>query len=311
MEVFARLKSAFSEGGIPAVHESHLAAAKESVAYRSASRLVDLVFPFSGLLHWTDRLNSLIGTEGLHGAAARLGDDLHLRWEMEIPPGCEGVLHKAPVILYGNHPSQITPLVVAAALGRADLRFFCLELYLKFLPAARPFALPIQRSLPRRWRDRLGSGWKHFLALSLLFRVDEEKGYADARAHNREMLCAAVEHLREGGCVLIFPMGEATGWRDWLPGIGVLARDLAATAGQHPAYFAPFFVENESNARLYSLFSTRPQGRVRRGRLNRDPVRIQFGRPVPLEEIVRDPTLSPSALADLLEKQYRDLFPGA
>jgi hypothetical protein len=307
--VLARLKPAYSQGGIPAVHRSHLAAAEKSAVYRALWKLLDLVFPLSGFLSWTDRLNGLIGTHGLHGAAARVCDDLHLQWETKIPPGGEDVLRTAPLILYGNHPSQITPLFLAAALGRADLRFFCIELYLKFLPAAEPYALPLQRSLPRKWRDRLGSGWAHSVALSLLFRVDEPKKYEAAREHNGRMLRAAAEHVRQGGCVLIFPMGEATGWRDWFQGIGVLAKDLAQTASHQRVVLAPFFVENESNARLYSLFSTSPLGVRRRRRLNRAPVRIQFGRPVPLEEIIRDPTLSPSAVTDLLERQYREVFP--
>jgi hypothetical protein len=187
----------------------------------------------------------------------------------------------------------------------------CIELYPQFLPAVTPYALPLQRSLLRRWRDRFGSGFQHTLALSLLFLVEEQKRYAEAREHNQRALRAAVEHVRGGGSVLIFPMGEATGWRDWFPGIGILARDLATTAAEHPAYFAPFLVENESNARLYSLLSTSPFGRWRRRRLSRDPVRIQFGCPVPVEDIVQDPTLSPPTLARQLQKQYRGSFPGA
>ena len=130
----------------------------------------------------------------------------------------------------------------------------------------------------------------------------------DARDHNQRTLRAAVEHVRGGGSVLIFPMGEATGWRDWFPGIGILARDLAQTATQHPAHFVPFFVENESNARLYSLLSTSPLGRWRRRRLNRDPVRIGFGCAVPVTEIVPDPAASPTAIARQLQSRYRKTF---
>lgn len=307
--ILAKLKSAFSNGGIPALRDAYIAAARESVVCRSAWRLVDLVFPVVRFLDWIVRLDGFVATHGLHGAAVRLSEDVPLRWEIEVPPGCGDTLRHAPVVVYGNHPSQITPLIAAAALGRSDLRFLCIELYPQFLPAVTPYALPLQRSLLRRWRDRFGSGFQHTLALSLLFLVEERKSYAGAREHNQRALRSAVEHVRGGGSVLIFPMGEATSWRDWFAGIGVLARGLAETAEQHPAYFVPFFVRNESNARLYSLLSTSRVGKWRCRRLNREPVRIQFGRPVRVEEIGQDATLSPAALAKLLQKRYRQVFP--
>ena len=306
---FARLKSAYSKGGIPALRDAYLSAAKESLVCRTAWRLVDLVCPVSGFLDWTVRLNDLVATYGYHGGAARLFDALPLRWESEVSPDCEEVLHNAPLILYGNHPSQITSLVVAAALDRSDLRFLGIGFFTKILPSAEPFVLQFQDSHRRTCRDLLGSGLAHTLALSLLFRLDEQELRSDAREHNQRMLRSAVGHVRGGGSVLIFPMGEATGWRNWFPGIGVLVRDLAETAEEHQAYLLPFHVENESNARLYSLLSTSPLGRARRKRLNRDPVRIRFGRPTRVEEIVQDSTLPPSALASLLQQQYERLFP--
>jgi hypothetical protein len=307
----ARLKSAYSDGGIPALREAYLAAAQESVICRAAWKLVDLVCPVSGLLDWAVRLNHLIAAYGYGGGATRVFDELPLRWESEFPPDCEEILHHAPLVVYGNHPSQITPFVVAAALGRPDLHFLTVGFFTKFLPAAKPFALALRHPRPRTWRDLRGSGLTHALALYLLFRFDEQEGRADAREHNRDMLRAAVEHIRGGGSILIHPMGGATGRRDWFPGIGVLASELAETAEEHQPYLAPFHAENESNARLYSLLSTSPLSRARRKRLNRDPVRIRFGRPIRVEEIVTDPTLPPPTLAKLLQEHYEKHFPSA
>jgi len=309
--VFARLKSAYSKGGIPAVRDAYVSAAKESLVCRTAWRLVDLVCPVTGFLDWTVRLNDLVAAYGYHGAAARLFDALPLRWESEFPPDCEEIRHNASLILYGNHPSQITSLIVAAALDRSDLRFLGISFFTKILPSAEPFVLQLQDSHRRVYRDLLGSGLAHRLALSFLFHLDEQVLRSDAREHNRGMLRSAAGHVRGGGSVLIFPMGEATGWRDWFPGIGVLVRELAETAEGHQAYLLPFHVENESNARLYSLLSTSPLGRARRKRLNRDPVRIRFGRPTRVQEIVEDPTLPPPALASLLQQQYERVFPAA
>lgn len=306
---FARLRAAFTTGGIPALREVYLATVRDSAVFRCAGRLAELVFPVVRFLDWIVRLDGFIATYGLHGAIARLAEESPLRWEASLPAGGEEILRHAPVVVYGNHPSQITPLFVAAALGRQDLRFLCIELYPQFLPAVTPYAFPLQRSLLRQWRDRFGSGFQHTLALSLLFLVEEQKRYADAREHNRQALRAAANHVRGGGSVLIFPMGEATGWRDWFQGIGILAKDLAQTAAQRPVYFAPFFIENESNARLYSLLSTTPFGRWRRRRLNRDPVRIRFGRPVSVAEIVPAPTALPPAIARQLQSRYRMTFP--
>jgi len=53
VRAFARLKSAYSKGGVPALRDAYLSAAKESLACRTAWRLVDLVCPVSGFLDWT------------------------------------------------------------------------------------------------------------------------------------------------------------------------------------------------------------------------------------------------------------------
>lgn len=311
--LFASLKSAYSEGGIPALREAYIAAAKQNVAIRALWKSVDVMCPVSRFLDWTVRLNDLIADRGYHSAATRVLDELPLRWESQFSPGSEEVVRSVPLVLYGNHPSQITSLILSAALGRADLRFFSISFFTKFLPSAEPFVFPLRDSTLRTWRDLLGGGLTHSLALYLLYKVDEEETAPDAREHNRGMLRSAAEHVRGGGSVFIHPMGGTPGWRDWFPGIGVLAQELAQTAEKHPAYFVPFHVENESNERLYALIaaSATPLARVRLRKLDRDPVRIRFGRPARVQEITADSTLSASVLASLMQQDYLRLFPGA
>lgn len=153
---FASLKSAYSEGGIPALREAYIAAAEQNVAIRVLWKFVDVMCPVSRFLDWTVRLNDLIADRGYHGAAARVLDELPLRWESQFSPGSEDVVRSIPLVLYGNHPSQITSLILAAALGRADLRFFSISFFTKFLPAAEPFVFPLRDSKLRTWRDLLG-----------------------------------------------------------------------------------------------------------------------------------------------------------
>ena len=304
MKVFARLKSAYLNGGAPAFREVYLAAIEESPVHRAMAKLVDRVCPVSQILDWSVHLDQLIAQHGPHKAAAIVFKELSVPLEVQIPAGEEHILRTAPLLLYGNHPSVVTPLTIAAALDRTDLRMLVAGFFTRLLPASLPFVFPLWVTHRRTWHDVLGAGLPHALALSLLFYVDELPPPPVARAHNRAMLSHAVNHIRAGGSSLIFPGGSTPRDRRWFPGIGILARELAETKAKSQVYLAPFHVENDSNARCYSLISAGSLAGVRRTHRNLKPVLVRFERPVLVQDVVPDPTVSTAAVVGLLRQRY-------
>lgn len=101
--------------------------------------------------------------------------------------GVEGIPREGPVLLASNHPGLFDSMMIAALLPRRDLKIIAggVHYFAKF-PHARKF----------------------------LLYLDKE---TDTRV---SALRAAIRHLRDGGCVLIFPTGETDPDPDFVPGHG-------------------------------------------------------------------------------------------
>jgi len=308
MGVVARLRSAYSDGGVPACCAVYQASIEKYPAYRVLARLLNGVCPMSEILAWTVRLDERIARDGPHPAAATVFRDLAVPLETAIPAGAETVLRTAPVLLYGNHPSIVTPLTITAAIDRGDLRMLVAEFFTKLLPASAPHVFPLWVPHRRTFHDVAQSGIAHTVALAFLFHMDSLPPPSVRREHNLTMLRQAADHIRSGGSGLIFPGGSAPKGRRWFPGIGVLARSLAATGDGRLTHLAPFRVENDNNARCYSLLASGRRAEAERALRIQEPVTVRFARPIPLEDLITDPTLPPAAIAELLKRHYDGLF---
>jgi hypothetical protein len=309
MTVFARLKSAYSSGGAPAFREVYLAAMEESSVNRAMAKLVDRICPVSHILDWSVRLDQLIAQHGLPKASAALFEELSVPLEVRIPAGEEHILRTAPLLLYGRHPSVLTPFTMAAALGRSDLRILVAGFLSNWFPASLPFVFPVFVAHRRMWHDVVGSRPSHALALAVLCGLDESPPPPVARARNRVMLSHVVNHVRAGGSSLIFPGGSAPRDRRWFPGIGVLAKELAETEAESPVYLAPFHVENDSNARSYGAISAGRVGSARGASRNQKPVLVRFERPVPVQNVITNSAASTAAVVTLLRQRYQSWSP--
>ena len=306
--LLAQLRAAYQRGGIPAFQEVHLAALRQNWTYRTMWRLVDFASPISSLLTLTGDLDRRVGEVGLCAAANAMIKTLAFSCEKRSPVEQAEILSTAPLLIYGNHPSMLTPILIAAALNRSDLRIVALGYVGKLVPNLEPYLFPLQASQRRTLRGRSRSGMAHALSLSLIYHLDGQLNSEVARDQNQAALSKATRHVLGGGAAMIFPGGGGKETRGWFSGIGVIAANLARAAGCDTVYLVPVRISNSSNSRVYSMLSKNPLSRIRRRLLYRQPMQLTFEKPFPLVSLIKGQNRSPQYLASLLQNHYETLF---
>jgi hypothetical protein len=125
---------------------------------------------------------------------------------------------------------------------------------------------------------------------------------------NRRRLSQGVDHLRQGGCVVIFPSGGGRGNHPWYPGIGVVANALAQDPDAPEVFLLPMREEESSNRHVYASFKRLRDPRKSAIMQGLSAIRLQFGEPVRLTDLVHaDET--PAQTAARLHAHYDTLFP--
>lgn len=306
--LLAQLRAAYQRGGMPAFQEVHLAVLRQHWTYRTMWRLVDFTSPISSLLTLASDLDRRIGEVGLSAAANAMIETLTFSWEKRLPKSEAEILSTAPLLIYGNHPSMLTPFLIAAALNRSDLRIIALSYVGKLVPNLEAYLFPLQASQRCTLRGRSRSGMAHALSLSLIYHLDGQLNSKVARDQNQATLSKATRHVLGGGAAMIFPGGGGKETRGWFSGIGAIAANLAAAAGSDTIYLAAVKVSNSSNSRVYSMLSENPLSRIRRRLLYRQPIQLTFEKPIPLVSLIKGRNRSPQYLASLLQNHYETLF---
>jgi len=306
--LLAQLRVAYQRGGMPAFQEVHLAALRQHWTYRTMWRLVDFASPASSLLTLASDFDRRIGEVGLSAAADAMIKILPFSWEMRLPGKEAEILSTAPLLIYGNHPSMLTPFLIAAAVNRPDLRIIALSYVGKLIPNLEAYLFPLQASQRRTLRGRSRSGMTHALSLSLIYHLDGQLNSEVARDQNHATLSKAARHVLGGGAAVIFPGGGGKETRGWFPGIGVIAANLAQAAGSDTIYLVPVKVSNSSNSRVYSTLSENPLSRIRRRLLYRHPIQLTVEKPIPLVSLIKGRNHSPQFLASLLQNHYETQF---
>ncbi len=301
--VLDELQAAYQEAGIYGLRRTYREAERTSLARRTLFRVVDLAFPLTRFLDAAVLLDGRIGELGAPEGCRAALNEFGFPWEIVIPQGQATALHEGPLIAYGNHPTLLSPFLVAAGLRRPDMRFLSLEYVSRLLPHLAPYLLPLKVTYDRETRPRLGADFGHRVGTALLYRMEPEVQADVAREQNRQSIDAAIAHIQTGGCVVVFPSGAGLG--RWFSGIGSLVRGVLDADPESPAVLAPFQEQNSSNRLIYSIVSHRwpvPERMARR----RKPIRIAFERPIPVPSVLADP--SAHDLTAVLEGRYDRLF---
>jgi hypothetical protein len=281
-------------------------ARRRSRMFRVLTAVLECFYPVRGFLtHAAELLDRAIAEEGLHAGCRRALDTLSFAWECRVPEAHEQTLRSAPIIFYGNHPSLLTPFLLAAGVDREDLRFLSTSYVRRLIPSFSRFCLRLEVPLTRLWTEWKRGGFRRVLAYRLLSLLQAVPPSGDAKAVNRRALGDAATALRNGGSVMIVPSGGGKRERHWFPGIGILARSLIEQPGSAPIYIVPVREENCSNKQVYAALMRGPIARAKRRFLYSRPVLLTFASPTPLIDVVGGASTVDGAVAALREHYER------
>ncbi len=300
------LSNSFEQGGIEALHQTHLASLASSLRYRLLYRLLSFFLPITPLLSITKDLDRAVGELGVHGGSRATLARPPVPWRAEMPARGEAEIRTGPVVVYGTHGSILTPLLLAAAIDRPDLKMIAASYIAKLGPNIAACSFPVFAAAPASVRRAGAKGFVPRLVGWIAWKSEGGLDRETVRKRNSESLTQAAEHVRRGGGLLIAP--EARGPKEsWRAGIGVLVAELSRDPGLRGAYLVPWNISGASVTGIFQLLSRNPFVRCL-GRLRfRRPVRVAFGEPIPIEEVVAEVGLDPVRLAAAIETHYREL----
>lgn len=306
--VFADLRKALGKGGIEALHRAHLAARAQSIRYRCLYGLANLLLPINPLFEIVKDIDRQIETLGIAAGSAAILQRLPIPWEQQFASDeSRASIQRAPVIVFGKHGSVLTPLLVAAALNRADAKMIGANYIARLGPQIEAHTFPVFVSTPLTVRSAGREGLIPRLLGWVASRLAPPLERAEAKARNREALDRATEHVRQGGALLIAPDPREPGG-SWRPGIGVIIASLAKD-GSQPCEIplVPYRIWNASISGIFQLLSRNPILRACGRRRFRTPTRIEFAEPLWIRDVVNRIGLDPSAITAYLERHYRAL----
>ena len=296
---------AFDQGGVEALHAAHVASLEKSFRYRALYRLLDLAIPLTPILAIAKDLDRLVGELGASAASRGVLARLPIPWRTEMPEKGQQDVLSASVVFYGRHGSSLTPLLLAAALNRPDLKMVAASFIAKIGLNVGRCSFPIyataqvkMKSAGRKGITPRALGW-------IAWKSERSLDREAARERNRASLEQAVEHVRSGGGLLIAPDPRERK-KPWRQGIGVIVVNLAHDPGARPAYVVPWSITGASITGLFQLLSRNPAMRAL-GRMRfRHPIRVAFGEPVPVRRIVEQAGYNPAKVTEVLERDYRE-----
>jgi hypothetical protein len=302
----AGLRSAYTEGGTDDLLAAYDGAPEVSSLLRLVFPILERVYPVRAFLQLSSKLDRLIAEHGLHVACQRLLESLSLPWECELSTACRDVARSAPVIFYGNHPSMVTPFLVAASVDRPDLRYFSTSYVCRLVPSFGDISYRMELPLTRSWTEWRRGGFNRVLAYRLVSLLHAVPDADEAKRINRRGLQDGAEHVRRGGCVMICPGGGGKRDRHWYPGIGILVKALANCPASKPVYMIPVRETNCTNKRVYAHLLRGPIARAKCSVLYRRPIHIVFSDPVPLSDVAPSKA-SVGQVVDRLRAYYEAL----
>lgn len=153
------------------------------------------------------------------------------------------VLKTKPVVVISNHPSFAEILTVIASLEpRDDMSLIGMSVFQGVGPNISEHVIPVYMT-PRMDSKRYGSP---IIRAGNALRFGPQVSTSEAPGKNFESIGKAIEKVKEGGLVVIFPEGVASGRKDkkWRSGIGHLVSGIGT---ETKAYLVFAYCEGTSN----------------------------------------------------------------
>jgi len=163
-----------------------------------------------------------------------LGMDLFIN---RLPPAFSQ--EHQPAILMGiNHESIIEPVFLVSVLDRPDVRFLGMKVFQYLGPYVKELILPV---LPSRiatdyqgdLRTRMGTALK---PIYQVYKLDKRSS-KEIKELNQQSISQAIEHIRSGGILELYPTGGRSIEKGWYPGIGRILSELPADVLSSTAIF--------------------------------------------------------------------------
>ncbi len=307
-QAFRRIRHAYvaaEAGGLQVAYED---ARWRTRAMRPVLAVADRLYPMTEAIGFAGEMDRRIAADGLAKACQAGADRLGLEYEVVMSDSTREALETSPVIVYGNHPTMLTPFLVGASIHRPDLRFFMMSYVGHLIPSLRSYMLPLEIPSRRSWVEWRRGGNRRVVAHWLTQILERGRERTDAKPTNRQTLGKGAHHVCSGGCVVIFPSGGGRKDKAWFPGIGHLTGQLARDPAAPNVLLVPMREEESSNDHVY-LGLRRIGGHPRdTARLAR--IRVRFAEPQRLADLV-DPADSARATAARLQAHYEEIFPPA
>lgn len=306
-DVLRELRDSLNTGGIDALHRAHLGCLQRSLRYRLLFGFSRLFLPITPLLDITNDLERLVGELGVHGASRAILARPPVPWEAEMPPQGELEIRQGSMIVYGTHGSILTPILLAAAINRADLKMIAASYTTKLGPNIAGCSFPVYAAQHVSVKRAGGKGLVPRALGWIASKSAEGRSREAVMQQNRVSLARAAEHVRQGGGLIIVP--ESRNHREtWRLGLGRLVAELAQHPGSGPSYLVPWDIRGASITGIFQLLSHNPLARRLGRRRFRRPARIAFGEPIAVTDVVAVTGVDPAEITAYLERDYRERF---
>ncbi len=303
--IVADLKAALDADGIKAMAEAHSAGMKSSFSYRLFCGLINLVYPATSLLDLMKDVDRRIGELGMIDGSKAVLSTLPTSWRPEFPEGREREIKTRPVVVFGRHGSILTPFLITASLDRPDLKMLAASYVGKLGPNVARCMYPVHLPIPT-FRRAARKGILLRIGAWLTARLNAAVEKDVAREQNRASLIRAADHVLGGGALLIAPNAHNPKAK-WRTGIGLLVARLAENpAATGDTCLVPYRIW-ASITGIFHLLSRNPLMRAFGRWEYRRPIRVVFGEPIPLSEVLDRAGLDPARITEFLEARYHGL----
>jgi hypothetical protein len=300
--VVAEMKASFLSGGIEAMALTHAAGVRDDLSYRLFCRVLDLIYPVTALLDIMRDVDRQVGELGIVDASKAILRLLPTHCQVDFPTCGASHVRARPVVVFGKHGSILTPFIVAASLGRADLKMLAASYVAKLGPNVAQHVYPVHLPIPTL-RRAARRGLLLRIGAWLTAKLDSQVSKDVARECSRTSLIQAAEHVRSGGALLIAP--DARNPKEkWRAGIGLMLQRLSE--GDSDPLLVPYRIWAPITG-IFHLLSCNPAARLLGRWQYRHPIRIAFGEPTPLSSVIVQTGLDPAAITKHLEDHYRSL----
>jgi len=305
--LFGPMRQAFENRDPEALLAAYDELTRSRLSMRLFGRVIEAAYPVRAALSWAGRIERSISRHGLAKASRKFLQAAIGSWSVSVSPLATSTFRDGPTIFYGNHPSLLTPFLVAAELERDDFRSVSTKYICHLLPSFGKISYPVEVPLIRPLSEWQFGNLRRSLVFALVALLKRHHGLQEFKDANRQSIREAGEHVKNGGCLIICPDGGESKRRDWYPGIGIIAKHLAEEGVADRVRLVPFYEKNSSNHRIHASLRSGPIARFKRAWYAKKPVRISFGDPILLSQVAPQGRSVEQIVRELFHR-YRKAF---